>query len=140
MIFRCTDSAKIRKMITDPEYLDKTAQDGMSLDNVQINPGHIFLTETEREFVVFIPVSPCAVRIHGNAKPKGIGAHIFFAGCIQWAWDNLSVFRIETEIPFLFPATRNFISKHGFESEGVSKKSFIKDGHLYDSWRMGLTR
>lgn len=64
-------------------------------------------------------------------------------GCfttLQWIIDNTDCEKLIANVPMKFENVMKFLEGIGFVTEGVNRKSFTKDGKLWDVVHYGLTR
>ena len=59
---------------------------------------------------------------------------------LKWALDNLEFQKIEAVIPVIFPNVYHFTLNQSFKDEGLSRKSYMKNGELHDRHCLGITR
>lgn len=59
---------------------------------------------------------------------------------LEWCLNNLEFEKLVAEIPFKYQNVVEFTAQMGFIDEGINRKSFLKDGKIWDTLRMGITR
>lgn len=81
-------------------------------------------------------------QIHAFILPKHRENHANESGkmILQWCRDNLEFNKLVAEIPFKYENVYRFTLAQGFRDEGVNRESFLKNGKIWDQWRLGLLR
>ena len=59
---------------------------------------------------------------------------------LKWCLDNLDFNKLIAEIPAKYENVLNFTRHQGFKDEGINRESFLKDGKIWDTYRLGITR
>jgi len=59
---------------------------------------------------------------------------------LHWCLDNLEFNKLIAEIPAKYMNVVNFTRHQGFKDEGINRESFLKDGKIWDTYRLGMTR
>jgi len=59
---------------------------------------------------------------------------------IRWVWNNTKFSKIIAMVSKNRKDVRRLACKAGFEVEGSSKNSYMKNGKLYDQWLLGLEK
>ena len=59
---------------------------------------------------------------------------------LEWCLDNLEFNKLIAEIPAKYQNVLNFTRHQGFQDEGINRQSFLKDGKIWDTYRLGMTR
>jgi len=59
---------------------------------------------------------------------------------LQWCLDYLTFNKLIAEIPKKYENVYHFTKNQGFKDEGVNRQSFLKDGKLWDTWRLGILK
>jgi len=59
---------------------------------------------------------------------------------LQWCLDYLKFNKLIAEIPKKYENVYHFTKKQGFKDEGVNRQCFLKDGKLWDTWRLGILK
>ena len=59
---------------------------------------------------------------------------------IKWVSENAPTMykKLISQVPSIYPHIKKYTERLGFEHEGTYKRSFTKNGHLYDLWLFGL--
>lgn len=58
---------------------------------------------------------------------------------LQWCLDNLEFNKLVAEIPVKYQNVYHFTKSQGFKDEGINRESFLKDGEIWDTYRLGMT-
>lgn len=79
------------------------------------------------------------VHIHIPAKHRGKGSFMMGNSLLKHLEKNcLKRFvKINAKIPELYPDVIRYAEKNGFEVEGIDRKSYIRDGKIYDRFMLG---
>lgn len=59
---------------------------------------------------------------------------------LHWCLDNLEFNKLIAEIPAKYQNVYHFTKGQGFKDEGINRQSFLKDGEIWDTYRLGMTR
>ena len=59
---------------------------------------------------------------------------------LEWFYNEDIGHKLIAEIPVIYEHVYHFTKKQGFKDEGVNRKSFMKNGELVDTYRLGITR
>ena len=59
---------------------------------------------------------------------------------LEWCLEHLEFNKLIAEIPKKYMNVLNFTRHQGFKDEGINRKSFLKDGKIWDTYRLGQTR
>lgn len=59
---------------------------------------------------------------------------------LKWCLDNLEFNKLIAEIPDKYINVYKFTKGMGFKDEGINRQSFLKDGKIWDTYRLGQTR
>lgn len=68
-----------------------------------------------------------------KAKESGVAI-------LKWCLDNLDFNKLIAEIPMKYPNVYHFTKHQRFKDEGINRGSFLKDGKIWDTWRLGLLK
>ena len=60
------------------------------------------------------------------------------AAVVDWAYQNLDLNRLQTEVDTRNPPSARVLEKLGFTREGTLRENCIVDGDVSDSWIYGL--
>ena len=146
LISETTDIDKIKHVLCDPEIYGRITDDGSpSIEEFEpVKPCHevYYLTDENNVGLVFLHwinsvtlVGHVQILKDGRAKAMEFGKE-----ALNWIWENTPAQKITVTIPELYPDVERFVIKQGFQHEGVSKKSHLKNGKLYDQSYLGLSR
>ena len=70
-------------------------------------------------------------------RNQGIGTAIM-CRIVEWARDNPEIHRLELEVFTVNERAIHVYEKVGFQSEGISRQAFFKDGRFLDVLRMAI--
>jgi len=147
VVFECYDVDIVRAILTHPDIYDRIAEDGTAAakDYYPDMTDGVYLVGADGDDLVglmaYEPINGVTWECHVQVLPKHRKtlADEFAQTALRWAFD-MGCEKIVAQIPVLYPNVRDFGIKHGFEVEGINRKSYMKNGQLYDQWYMGLTR
>lgn len=89
----------------------------------------------------FVPKNSASVVYHMMVlKEQRKHALEFTLTALRWLFTETNYVKINIEIPGCIMTTINFSKKCGFIQEGIKRKSYIRDGELYDIVCLGITR
>ena len=91
--------------------------------------------------MAYEPINGVTWECHVQVMPKYRKTHAdeFAQKALQWAWD-MGCHKLMATIPVIYPTVKDFGLKHGFEIEGISKQSYLKNGQILDQWYLGKVR
>ena len=147
LVERCYDVDVVRAILTHHSIYECIAEDGTPPreDYIPEMIGVAYVVGIVGAepigLMIYHPVNGVTWECHVQVLPeyRKEFADEFAEKAIQWAWD-FSVQKIVAQIPFLYPNVREFSLRHGFDDEGINRKSYLKNGQLHDQWYMGLVR
>ncbi len=59
---------------------------------------------------------------------------------LEWFYNENIGHKLIAEIPVIYPNVYHFTKKQGLKDEGVNRESFMKNGKIVDTYRLGITR
>lgn len=135
----------IHKCVTEPIVWRAGSDDGLA--NIEpdlffIKPdGKLWLRAEDYGLFMGEPRNAVTYEVHTMLLPSARGKAIEIAkGAINWMFANTRCLRITTHVPeYNFLAKRLSI-KSDMEFIGIDKKSFLKDGVLYDQFIYGISK
>lgn len=147
LVAQCYDCDVVRAILTHPDIYDRIAEDGTPPreDYIPSMIGMAYVVgivgAEPMGIMVYHPINGVTWECHVQVLPdyRKEFADEFSKKALGWAWD-MGVQKIVAQIPFLYPNVRDFGLRHGFEVEGINRKSYMKNGQLHDQWYMGLVR
>jgi len=149
MIFERTfDAEVVKSVITSPEIWDVVSDDSMNIETYEPDPvGVVFITVTSNNgeimgLFTLAVVNSVTLRGHIAILPefRKISGEIALEAA-RWFIENCGEYtKIIAEIPSIFPNVMAFISRSGFNKEGVRVKSIMKGGVLHDVHLFGITK
>ena len=148
IITRTFDADLIKTFIKSDEIWDVVSDDSSDIDTYEPDFQRVFyVTATDDSGDVMALFSLYAVnsvtlRGHIAVLPefRTISKEIALEAA-RWFIDNSGEYsKIIAEIPEIFPNVMSFISRSGFNKEGVRAKSIMKGGILRDVHLYGITK
>lgn len=73
----------------------------------------------------------------GKPARRGIGAAMEVAA-LNYAFDDLQVRKLECEVLEFNNSVIRFHLRHGFRVEGIFREGYVRDGKLYDIYRLAM--
>jgi hypothetical protein len=118
---------------------------GLTSDNVELflqsEMVHCLISSTDKDmgFFLFIKVNHVTVELHTNILPECRGKQVIKASelAIEYVWDQ-GFKKIVTQVPVFNKAALLMSLSCGMIKEGINKKSFMKNGTLYDQYYLGF--
>lgn len=146
MIYEYTDDYDfITRCVTNPSVWRMGSDDGM----VDIDPelyfikpgGVIWVRAEEYGVFAFEKRNHITYDVHTTLLPNARGKSVEIAkGVVRWFFENSNCLRITTTVPeFNHLATRLSLMA-GMTLIGVNKKSFLKNGQLFDQYLYGISK
>ena len=138
----------IREVMTHPRVWPHISDDNSPWPDAFepiVHPGLYYLApECDGERVgVFLYHSHSAVlwEVHTCILPKFWGEPATQAARdgLRWMLDNTKCRKVITHVPKPNVPARRFAMRVGMWSEGINRKSFLKDGVLHDQFILGIT-
>ena len=136
----------IKRIFCEPEIYDRIADDGSpdaeDFEPVEPCDGVYYLTDDNETGLVFFHWKNC-VTLEGHIqilKEHRNNAMEFGSLVLDWVWDNTEAQKIVVTIPGIYPDVIRFVEKQGFQLEGISEKSYLKNGILYSQVYLGLEK
>lgn len=147
IVTRCYDVDVIRSIMSHPDIYDRIAEDGtperQDFIPDMISFAYLAGVVNAEPIGVFVlhPVNGVTWECHVQVLPeyRKDYAHEFGEKCVEYCWE-LGVSKLVAQIPFLYPNVKDFALRQGFELEGINRKSYLKNGQLYDQWYLGRVR
>lgn len=140
-----TDTDFIRECITAPHVWRVGSDDGM----ISIDPKLLFIKLDGKiwvkagEYGLFVGEARNSVtyEVHTFLFPNARGKAVEIAkAAMQWLFSNTHCLRITTTVPDYNKLAIRLSLKSGMEFMGINKKSFMKDGVLYDQQLFGISK
>ncbi len=141
------DMGLVRAIMTEPDIWDRCAEDGVEME--EWYPGYDSMTAwllciEDKDIIgvilmhtdtsVSIKMHPYLRKEHREKGRKMMKA--FY----EWVLENTDVMKVNVTIPINQNIVVNFAKKVGFQKEGKSRLSYLKDGQLIDLQHLGITR
>lgn len=139
---------EVEPILKAPELFDRIAEDGISIDDYEIEfNGHqrymmVMLDDLAIGVWNLYPVNSVTLNIHCNileqyrehGKQAGRLILEWFVGECPKQYQKLNA-----EIPVIYPEVYHFTKNFGFSDEGINRQSIKKNGVLVDQSRLGIT-
>lgn len=147
IVDRCYDTDVVRAILTHPAIYECIAEDGTPPreDYIPSMIGAAYVIGIVGPdpigLMVYHPINGITWECHVQVLPeyRKEFADEFFEKALEWAW-GMGVQKIVAQIPFLYPNVRDFDLRHGFQVEGINRKSYMKNGQIHDQWYLGIVR
>ncbi len=146
MIERIYDSNQVRAFVSAPDIWDKISQDGQNSDGFCMDNRAGWLSYKVNDKVVavfcFDECQGPQARFHPHVleEYKLDHAYVSCREALEYAFDVVGTKKIVAQVPFMYRSVYNFALKLGFREEGINRKSFLKNGKLWDQWHLGMVR
>lgn len=140
-----TDTNFIRECMTSPHAWRAGSDDGM----IGIDPKLFFIKLDGKIWVkagkygLFVGEARNSVtyEVHTFMLPSARGKSVEIAkSAMQWLFNNSACLRITTTVPEYNKLAIRLSRKVGMELMGINKRSFMKDGVLYDQKLFGISK
>ena len=91
---------------------------------------------------ILVPSNLVSYEVHTCILPQFRGEYAVEAAklAIEWVFSKTPCQKISTLIPVINTAAYALACRAGMKKEGINRKSFLKNGCLYDQIIMGLCR
>lgn len=143
-ILRTYDSDFITHCITHPEVWDKLCDDGAPDKDLYFPPINESVQWMRAEdFGVFAlhRQNCCTGEAHTILLPEAHGYAVEIAkAALLFAFAHCGVERIVTNVPSFNPLALRLARRAGFTDIGINKRSFQKNGILYDQTFLGISK
>ena len=106
------------------------------------NPNDYVLSPNEYTIGLMTKENLVTYWVHTNILPEGRGKIAIKAALkgIKWMFDNTPCLKLNSWVPVFNRPAAVFAKQCGFKKEGLSEKSFMKNGKLYNQILFGLTK
>lgn len=129
----------IKPFISDDKCLHFSPSD---IEMVLKSDNIICLTNGLNAVGIFVPCNSVTYEVHTLIQKAGRGKEAVQSSLegIKWMFENTNCKKIVTHVPeFNIPAFA-LATKIGMKKEGINRKSFLKNGCLYNQILMGLCK
>ena len=140
------DLSLVKKIMSNKDIWER-ASDEVDIDDYQPSVDDIWLLVlSDLDIVGIIEIhgtSSCCVDFHPYLKKKNRSkCRIMMAELYTWFVEYMPInyVKMNTTIPTCFMSAINAAKKTGLTHEGTCRKSYIRDGELYDRYYLGITR
>jgi hypothetical protein len=139
------DEDFIRKCVTEPIVWRAGTDDGLT----DIEPDFFFFNTDGKlwlraeDYGLFMgePRNSVTYEVHTMLLHHARGMAVEIAkGAIDWMFSNTKCLRITTHVPAYNLLAKRLSVKCGMELIGIDRKSFLKDGCLYDQYVYGISK
>ena len=140
---RTLDYGIIIGLLADKQLFSEISEDGIDsyIPDV-INEYWVLITDKELVGAYRVhQVNSITYQIHAfllpeqRDKSKESGKVI-----LEWCIENLEFNKLIAEIPKKYENVYRFTKGMGFKDEGINRESFLKDGKIWDTYRLGQTK
>lgn len=140
------DESFIHRCLTDPALWRMGKDDALAGVNPRLffapMDGVLYVKAGEYGLLVGMPVNHVSVDVHVALLPSARGKAVEICkGAVQWVFNNSqSVLRMTASIPECNKLAIRLAGTVGMEFIGINRKSFLKDGVLYDQHFFGISK
>jgi len=138
---RTFDYKRIREIATHPEIYPYVSDDGSPPpeEYEPVQSDEFYYLMFEGGFFLFHPLNYITVEVHTCILPEWRGRSIKYARrAIAWMFRNTQYRKIVTHVPEYNRKALAYAQKAGMRIEGVNRKSFMKNGVIYDQYLLGV--
>lgn len=134
------DYDAIKRIFKDKGIFDLLTDDGTPED-FELPEGLTYLLSNDGDGVVMlVPRNSIEIEAHIAILPKAKNRAFYYGKrAIEWVFST-NCQKITVMIPFTNQQVHKYCLKLGFQTEGINRMSFLKNGQLQDQWLMGLTK
>lgn len=135
----------VKHLLADPELFERFTEGAQAYEGYIVPNGlylGIFQADEIIGFWALDSETSSTIGIHCNVL-KRHREHSMEVGryFVDYAFRTYpDVHKLNAKIATLYPDVYNFTKKFGFKDEGIDRKSFTKEGELFDRYILGLTR
>lgn len=149
VVSECTDVDAIKDVFTHPEIWATIAEDNQYPEDFEVDlTKELYMACLVNGeiigFYAFAVVNGIELDIHAQILPKFRKKYSLASGkaILDWFFHYApeKYQKLTAQIPFKYPNVKDFALRIGFQHEGVNRKSYKKDGVIYDQWHLGITR
>jgi len=148
------DMELVRAIMTEPDIWERCAEDGVEMETWY--PGYDSMTAwllcVEDEDIIGVILMHTDTNVSIKTHPYLRKEHRekgrkMMKAFYEWVLENTDVMKVNVTIPIdhvTIPIDQNivvnFAKKVGFQKEGKSRLSYLKEGKLIDLQHLGITR
>lgn len=145
MRYELTDDAGyVTRCLTEPAVWRMSSDDAFS----RINPKLLFIKKnndlwlkTPHGVLIGKPVNSITYDCHIALLPEACGIAVDICkGAIQWIFRNTKCLRLIASVPEYNKLAIRLARESGMEFMGINKKSFLKEGRLFDQQLFGISK
>ena len=142
---RTHDELMIREVLDNPEISDRITEDGMTMEDVEIDTKRECWLAVHADGLVgvfcLLPMSKSSVEIHVHILKECRKEHSVSSLLEVFKFIlTTSYVKVTAIIPVIYQDVIGFAKKMGFTEEGCNRKSYRKNGQLIDQYYFGITR
>jgi hypothetical protein len=146
--YRTFDDEGLRRAMVDPDMWATVAEDGH--DPANYKPDVVaecwLAMQVDGNVVAYYQLesrNTVTLEIHAQVLPEFRKEYSKATGeaALKWILENApECQKVIAWVPSKYPNVRDFTLQFGFKVEGTNRKSYLKDGQLWDQWLLGITR
>jgi len=147
-VHRTTDTELIRSIVTDPRAFEVRAEDGYTVEDVQvvIDPRiywvALVVDDTTIGVVTATPLSRTVLDFHVTIKPEfwrqSVNVKIVRLAA-TFLLERTDAAKLNATVPVSAQPVIRFLQRVGFKREGINRASFRHKGELVDQCYLGFT-
>lgn len=138
------DADYVTRCITDPSVWRMSSDDRM----LGVNPKLLFIKKnsdfwlkTPHGILIGKPVNGITYDCHIALLPEAAGIAVDICkGAIKWMFNNTKCLRLVASVPEYNKLAIRLARESGMELMGINKKSFLKNGILFDQLMFGISK
>ena len=140
-MIRTDDYSLINRIINNNKIYPYIVDDG-SPEYYETNESDDIYYLIDREgLAIYSPLNFITYETHWCILSKYRGKAVSFVkDTIRWMFRNTNCMKVEVRIPEINIRSYKFAKKLGFNDEGVSKKSFMINGDIYNMNILGVEK
>lgn len=133
----------IIRILKHPDIIERISEDGVDIESwmPDIDQAYYLTDENNIGLMIYHWINGITLECHVQVLPEHRGlAHEFGRKALEWAWLNTKATKIVAQIPSIYPDVLRFAYKNGFSFEGTNRLSYLKNGHIFDQFYLGLIK
>lgn len=141
------DETFIHRCLTDPMLWRMGKDDSLAGVNNRLffapmNSGIVYVRVDDYGLLVGVPANHVSLDVHVALLPDARGKAVEICkGAMQWVFQNSQkIMRMTASIPDYNRLAIRLAKQVGMEYIGVNKKSFMREGVLYDQHLYGISK
>ncbi len=146
---RCYDVERIKSVFTHPDIWATIAEDNQIVDDFRVDfDSELYMAvyaDTQLiGFYAFAVKSGAELDIHAQILPEHRKKHALASGkaILEWFYRDAPTrfVKLTAQVPFKYPNVKDFCLAVGMSIEGINRKSYRKNGEIFDQWHLGIMR